>query len=115
MVGKIGKIRAPIAKLIRLGKLPSQVFYSGLLTAAILLIPQLSRADEGGVSFWVPGLFGSLAAAPQQPGWSFASIYYHTSVSAGGDIALAREFQKRDISLTFSGTASASVNAKVDL
>src|SRR5260221_3729908 len=48
-------------------------------------------ADEGGVSFWLPGTFGSLAAAPMQPGWSFASIYYHTTVSAGGDVAAARQ------------------------
>ena len=27
-------------------------------------------ADEGGVSFWFPGLYGSLAAAPQVPGWA---------------------------------------------
>jgi hypothetical protein len=33
-------------------------------------------ADEGGVSFWLPGLYGSLAAAPQQPGWAFAAINY---------------------------------------
>src|SRR3954463_3552558 len=26
-----------------------------------------SFADEGGVSFWLPGLFGSLAATPLQP------------------------------------------------
>jgi hypothetical protein len=41
-------------------------------------------ADEGGVSLWLPGLFGSLAAVPGTPGWQFASIYYHTSVDAGG-------------------------------
>src|SRR6476619_7005363 len=51
-----------------------------------------TRADEGGVSFWLPGFFGSLAAAPQQPGWSLTSIYYHTSVSAGAGVARAREF-----------------------
>src|ERR1700747_3565573 len=50
-----------------------------------------SLADEGGVSFWVPGFFGSLAAAPQVPGWSLATIYYHTSVSAGADVAFARQ------------------------
>ena len=50
-----------------------------------------AKADEGGVSFWLPGQFGSLAAAPQTPGWSFASIYYHTSVSAGGATAASRE------------------------
>lgn len=41
-----------------------------------------ARADEGGVSFWLPGQFGSLAAAPGQPGWSFASIYYHSTISS---------------------------------
>jgi hypothetical protein len=68
------------------------------LGAGILALATFSaicevRADEGGVSFWVPGFFGSLAAVPQQPGWSLASIYYHTSVSAGADVALAREIQ----------------------
>jgi hypothetical protein len=47
-----------------------------------------ARADEGGVSFWVPGLYGSLAALPGTPGWSFLSIYYHMSDSAGADLAL---------------------------
>ena len=50
-----------------------------------------AKADEGGVSFWIPGFFGSLAATPQQPGWSLANIYYHTTVSAGADVARARE------------------------
>ncbi len=45
---------------------------------ALLGHPQAAFADEGGVSFWVPGFFGSLAATPQQPGWSVANIYYHT-------------------------------------
>jgi hypothetical protein len=65
------------------------------------LVSQQSMADEGGVSFWVPGLFGSLAATPQQPGWSFATINYNTNVSAGGDVALAREFQRGDVPLVF--------------
>lgn len=43
-----------------------------------------ARADEGGISFWLPGQFGSLAAAPGTPGWSFATLYYHTSVEGGG-------------------------------
>ena len=45
-------------------------------------------ADEGGVSFWLPGNFGSLAAAPGVPGWAWATIYYHTSVSAGAGARL---------------------------
>jgi hypothetical protein len=43
-----------------------------------------ARADAGGVSYWLPGLFGSLAAAPGQPGWAFTTIYYHSSVEGGG-------------------------------
>jgi len=43
-------------------------------------------ADEGGISFWLPGIYGGLAATPQQPGWSLATFYYHTSVKAGGDV-----------------------------
>src|ERR1700730_17638726 len=50
-----------------------------------------AKADEGGVSVWLPGFFGSLAASPLQPGWSLTSIYYHTTVSAGADVAKARE------------------------
>jgi hypothetical protein len=52
------------------------------LTAA-LLAPQSASADEGGVSFWLPGNFGSLAATPGVPGWAWATIYIHTDVSAG--------------------------------
>src|SRR5262249_36249471 len=78
-----------------------------------------ARADEGGVSFWLPGFFGSLAAAPQQPGWSLTNIYYHTSVLAGGDVALAREFEiKRvpgNLSASAAATFSGNLNATGDL
>jgi hypothetical protein len=46
-----------------------------------------AHADQGGISFWLPGEFGSLAAVPAEPGWSFATIYYHDSLSAGGSKA----------------------------
>src|SRR5262249_43966630 len=61
------------------------------LAAASVLCSQAALADEGGVSLWLPGFFGSLAASPQQPGWSLTSIYYHTTVSAGADVTKARE------------------------
>jgi len=86
----------------------------GLLVGGSLLT-QPSRADEGGVSFWIPGFFGSLAATPQQPGWSFANIFYNTDVKGGGDVALAREFQIGNLDPRFSGSASASVKADVPL
>ena len=85
--------------------------------AAVAGSTDVAQADEGGVSFWLPGLFGSLAAAPQQPGWSAACIYYHTSVSAGGDVALQREFEIKNIpvGLTATAHANASLNATGDL
>ena len=63
------------------------------VVAVAILTPLHAWADEGGVSFWVPGFFGSLAATPQQPGFSFATIGYHTSVKAGGAVAFARKFR----------------------
>ena len=74
-------------------------------------------ADENGVSFWVPGFFGSLAATPQQPGWSLAKIYYHTSVSAGADVARAREFTLGRVpgNLTVNANLNLNVNATGDL
>jgi hypothetical protein len=51
---------------------------------AIALAPQASRADEGGISFWAPGTFGSLAALPGTPGLGFVSFYYHNPVRPAG-------------------------------
>jgi hypothetical protein len=79
------------------------------------LLPRAAKADENGISFWLPGLYGSLAAAPQQPGWSFAAIYYHTSVSAGGDVAAAREITLGGFPPTLNLNLNANVDAKVDL
>ncbi len=71
-----------------------------------------ASADEGGVSFWIPGLFGSLAATPQQPGWALANIYYHTSVSAGADVAGAREFTLNRVPA--NGTLNANLNLNIN-
>jgi hypothetical protein len=75
----------------------------------------VAKADEGGVSFWTPGFFGSLAAAPLQPGWSLTNFYYHTSVSAGADVALAREFQTRRVPVNLTANLTANLNATGDL
>jgi hypothetical protein len=66
-------------------------------------------ADEGGVSFWIPGTFGSLAAVPQQPGWSLATINYHDNVSGGADVALARLFEIGKVPVNFSGSVSGGI------
>jgi hypothetical protein len=78
-------------------------------------MPRIATADEGGVSFWLPGAFGSLAAAPQQPGWSLANLCYHTSVSAGADVALEREFELRRVPAGLAARLSASLGATADL
>jgi hypothetical protein len=51
---------------------------------------RLAHADQGGLSFWLPGLFGSFAAAPGEPGWSAATFSYFpwASASAGKEFFL---------------------------
>src|ERR1700738_2554023 len=87
------------------------IFALGALVSA----STIAAADEGGVSFWIPGFFGSLAATPQQPGWSLASIYYNTTLSPGGDVALAREFEIKKVPVGLSASLSANLNATGDL
>ena len=41
--------------------------FASAFLGAVIAVPTVATADEGGVSFWLPGFFGSLAAAPQQP------------------------------------------------
>ena len=83
--------------------------------AAVVCSSDIAAADEGGVSFWLPGLFGSLAATPQQPGWAAASIYYHTAVSASGDVSRSREFEIRNIPVNLTARVNANLNATGDL
>jgi hypothetical protein len=91
-------------------------FRAALLAIAILvLLPQISRADESGISFWVPGQFGSLAAVPQTPGWSLGAVYYHTSVAASGAAATAREIQVGRFSPTVNVNLNLNLNAPPDL
>ena len=85
------------------------------LAAASVLVCLAALADEGGVSVWLPGFFGSLAASPLQPGWSLTSIYYHTTVSAGADVAKAREITIGRIPANLNVNVSASVDARADL
>jgi hypothetical protein len=88
-----------------------------LLLGALIGAPTIAAADEGGVSFWIPGFFGSLAAAPQQPGWSLTNIAYQTSVSAGADVAIARErtLGNIPINLNLSSNLTASLSSRADL
>src|SRR5438552_19188582 len=83
--------------------------------AAFVLCPGISRADESGISFWLPGLYGSLSATPTTPGWSVAAIYYHTTVNASGAAAAAREFQIRRFSPTVNIDLNLALSGQADL
>lgn len=47
-------------------------------------------ADEGGVSFWLPGQYGSLAAVPGEPGWTLPLVYFHGQANTGGNVLTQR-------------------------
>ena len=79
------------------------------LALALLIITgpfvsQLVYADEGGVSFWLPGQYGSLAAVPAEPGWSVPLVYYHASSDAGR----SKEFE-------IGGSITAGLDVDIDL
>jgi hypothetical protein len=62
-----------------------------------------------------PGFFGSLAATPQQAGFSIREIYYHTSVNAGGSVAFARDVPVGNLTANLSGTLNANLKADANL
>jgi hypothetical protein len=88
---------------------------SALTLAAVFSAPGISLADEGGVSFWLPGQFGSLAAAPQVPGWALAIVNYYTSVSAGGNVAAAREITIGRFNPTVNVNLNVNLKANAEL
>jgi hypothetical protein len=85
------------------------------LAALLIFFPEISLADESGVSFWLPGQVDSLPAVPGVPGWSMAEVYYHTTVSAFGAVAAAREIQIGRFSPTVNVDFNARLNAQADL
>jgi hypothetical protein len=103
-------IALAVGRLLR-----SSLVIASIAVGSVAAVPEIARADEGGVSFWVPGFFGSLAAVPEQPGWSVAEIFYHDSVSASGDVARAREIEIGRIPANLNVNLNANVNANVNL
>jgi hypothetical protein len=103
-------------------KIPAQrpgrrLTYVGL-GAALAMLGSLSApayADESGISYWLPGRFSSLAATPQVPGWSMAEVYYHTTVSAFGAVAAARQIQIGRFPANVNVNLNASLHAQADL
>ncbi|MCA1412372.1 transporter [Bradyrhizobium sp. NBAIM20] len=96
----------------------SSAFRNAAIASAVvtLSVPAATAyADEGGVSYWLPGRFSSLAATPQAPGWSMAAVYYHTSVSAFGTAAAAREIHVGRIPATVNVDLNLQLNGRGDL
>lgn len=72
--------------------------------AWLVLNASISVADEGGVSFWLPGQFGSFAAVPGSSGWSLPAFYYHlTSDASAGK------------SFPIGGSITAGIDVSADL
>jgi hypothetical protein len=65
---------------------------SAFVVGGSLASASLARADQGGLSFWLPGEFGSFAAVPGEPGLSIASFFYYPSASASA----GKEFSRGD-------------------
>lgn len=101
--------------ILAAGRLVRRSAYAALLLGAIAFTPQAAVADEGGVSFWLPGQFGSLAATPSQPGWSFAAVYYHTTVSGEAGLATSRQVRVGKFSATVDARLTGNLDAHADL
>jgi hypothetical protein len=81
----------------------------GVVAAA----PRPSLADEGGVSFWLPGSYSSLAAVPAELGWSLSVTDYFAAVSAGASVARSREIDIGRFPVGLSATANANYNDRL--
>jgi hypothetical protein len=75
----------------------------------------IARADDGGISFWLPGQSASFAASPQVPGWALGVVYYHTNVEAFGSAAASREITIGRIPANVNVNLSLSLGAQGDL
>jgi len=89
-----------------MGLLRRAAFATALTTACLTAQPVL--AASGGVSFWLPGIFGSLAAVPVAPGWAYSTIYIHLNETAGRG-------QNFVTSGGIPGSVTAGLNAHADV
>jgi hypothetical protein len=78
-----------------------------LCASTLFAHPGAALADSGGLSFWLPGTFGSLAATPTVPGWAYETIYLHLQMSGGG----GKNFVTTN---GFPGSVVAGLNAHAD-
>jgi hypothetical protein len=102
MPSDAGRFRS-LSELRALAQRPSAYLLLSMIGAATLAASP-AAADESGVSFWLPGIFGSLSSVPLQPGMSFSTTNYYTSVSGGK----STDFQ-------IGGRVVAGVNGRADV
>jgi hypothetical protein len=81
----------------------------------LALCASRANADEGGVGFWLPGEFGSLAAAPQVPGWAIGIVNIYESIGASGAVAAAREITIGNLKSTVNVNLNLNLAGKADL
>ena len=93
----------------------SSLRWAAVFFSIALSLPSTAFADENGISVWLPGIYGSLAAAPQQPGFTFTAINYFDSVSANGSVAASREITIGKLSPNVNVNLNVAVSAKVDV
>jgi hypothetical protein len=92
-----------------------RVVASAAILTAIVSLPTGAVADEGGVPFWLSGIYSSLSAAPLSPGWTVNETYYHWQGQAGADVAAAREIEIGQFNPTVTAKFSGNLNALLDL
>ena len=66
------------------------VYVTLSMSLTLMLVGNPVHADEGGVSFWAPGQFGSFVAVPEAPGLSMPLVYIHTSADASASKSFIR-------------------------
>lgn len=96
-------------------RLVSHLVAITLAVAASTALPAVSFADQDGIPFWLSGQFGSLAAAPQVPGWAIAVTDYFASVSATGNVAAARLATINNLPQNVNVNLNLSLSGKSDL
>jgi len=92
-----------------------RIFVITMTLISSAIIPLTSKADQGGIGFWLPGTFGSLAATPMQPGLSMSALYLHSFVSAGGDVAASRAIRFPNRSVNLAVDLNAEIKGTADV
>src|SRR5262245_44865262 len=96
---------------------PLRRFVASLIAVLVVLTAGMidADADEAGISFWVPGTYGALAAAPLSPGFSLAEVYYHSPIKAGADVATAIQVPRAGVTAKLPATLDFHLGVQTDL